>query len=364
MITIFLDSLSGVVDPVFVNHTRGLAIEIHVVVRAGDRLVVYQDPNNGLRARIESPLGPPRSVDPSDILVQRIAGPPLTESPLEMPRGASQWTYLECTGARFNEARLDLDHFSGIPCQSLGIFDISRLDGQSGAGASIFWPPPPSPEAAVRLSFEWLEYRAGAFELNLPAELPPVFGGRFNEARFGLGKKSETYSGVVFEPDDDPDYIVTVINRTSTLVEASDKFTNVPLGFEGNEVPFRAPRSLTLGSASAPARIYLLEEDLAGVIELKAREDGDWGDSIAVSFRPDGPARYQLEMFFSGDRFEGARSLVLGGDTLLPAELTEADLPLCAKRSQPFSTLAAFGVSDGKAAGVRARVTRDRVEGQ
>lgn len=364
VLAIFIDSLSGAVDPVLVNHSLGLAIEIHVVVRAGDRLMVYHDPREGLLARIESPLGPPHPVDPSDILVQRLAGAPLAENPLGMPKGTTHWTYLECTGARFNEALLDEDHFAGIPCQSLGIFDISRLDGNPGAGASIFWPPPPPPEPAVRLSFEWLEYRNGAFNLNLPAELPPVFGGRFNEARFGLGRKSEKYERVVFEPDDDPDYVVTVINRSSTLVEASDKFTNIPLGFEGNEVPFRAPRPLTLGSASAPARIYLLEEGLPGVLELKAREDGEWGNSITVSFRPDGPARYQVEIFFPGDRFEGARSLVLGGKPPLPPAPLEPNLPPCAKKPLPFSSLAAFGVSDGKAAGVRARVTRERTEDQ
>jgi hypothetical protein len=358
-----LEADKGVVDPAFVNHSRGIAIGIETVVRPGDRLVVDYDPDTGLIAHIESPLTPPHPVPQEKIIVKALDDRPVTGNPLAMPRGVSHWTFLECTGARFDEARFDQDHFAGFPCTTLGIFDVSRLDGTGGSGASIFWPPPPPPEPAARLSFHWEEYRNGAFELNLPAELAPVFGGRFNEARFGLGKKSEKFERVVFEPEDDPDFIVTLINANSKLVEASDKFTNVPIGFEGQRAPFRKPRFLTLGDAAAPSRIYLREEGFPGIIELKARENGDWGNQISVSLRPDGPARYQLEIFFEGERFEGARDLVLGGADPIAPPPPPSDLPACARKPLPFASLPAPGVLQGKAAGVRARVTRDRTGG-
>jgi hypothetical protein len=62
-----------------------------------------------------------------------------------------------------------------------------------------------------------------------------------------------------------------------------------------------------------------------------------------VSMRPDGPGRYLLEVGFPGDRFECGRELVLG-----PAE--------------GATTTAAPGILQAKAAGVRARVLRERTE--
>lgn len=352
----------GVVDPAFVNEFAGVVVGVKEVIRPGATLIVEWSDSGAVQARIESPLSPVRSVDSGSIEIQKTHGNVAVTNPLLVPRGQSEWTYLECTGSRFNEADFDVDSFAGLPCISLGIFDVSLWDGTGVAPTSIFWPPPPPPDPSVRLAFEWVEYRSGSFDLNLPAELPPVFGGHFNEARLGLGRKSEVFENVVFEPEDDPDYIVDKINEGSTIVEANDALTNVPLGFSGQTVPFRKPKFLTLGDDRKPAAIYLLEEGLEGTIEVKAREPGDWGNRVSVSVRPSGPARYQVEIYFEGDRFEGARNLVLAGEQPLIPPPPDPNLPACAKKPLAYTTVPAPGVEQAKAAGIRARVKRSRAE--
>ncbi|MHA0110866.1 hypothetical protein ACXYUI_27520, partial [Klebsiella pneumoniae] len=91
---------------------------------------------------------------------------------------------------------------------------------------------------------------------------------RFNNAHFGTGAAaSEIFSGLVLEPPDDPhspasDYIVNALPNTpgagSTLVYAQ-AVAAVPIGWEGQSVPFGPPRRrfLSGGKAGRPAAFYL-----------------------------------------------------------------------------------------------------------
>jgi hypothetical protein len=105
---------------------------------------------------------------------------------------------------------------------------------------------------------------------------------------------------------------------------------------------------LTLGDRERPAALYLEASGLTGVLEIRAREGGTWGNALAVVARPAGPGLYNVEILFPGARFENARQVVAGPS---PPSLAE-------KLLEP----APLGVLQAKAAGVTARVRRDRAE--
>lgn len=229
--------------------------------------------------------------------------------------------------------------------------------------------PGPEPEAAVFGSsdpvldrpaeavFRWERHKPGAFVVNLPADLPARFGSRFNEARFVQGgAAAELYEKVVTEPPDDEDFLVDLIKTRSTLVQADVVAgPRPPLGWEPVQIPFRKPRFLTLGTDGTPARIYLAEEGVDGLIELRAREPGSWGNEIAVAVRQSGPAMYDVSILYHGACFENARKVALGKDLQEPG----LDLPA---QVQKLLQPGPIGVLQAKAAGVQAKVARDRAE--
>lgn len=275
---------------------------------------------------------------------------------LLLPRGRSSWVFRDCFGPRF-----DFSHFAGAGyhtrfagggCIDRAVFDLSH-----------FARVPPAPDSAVfasaicdpplELRFRWAQHQPGAFTLNLPADLPERFGGRFDQARFARGRsedEAELFAGVVTEPAGDPDYIIERVNAASTLVEVSpEPVARVPIGFAAVAIPFRRPVKLKGGAEGERARIYLAEKDVPGFIEVLAAAEGAWGNSVTVAARKSGPARFDVTINFLGARFENARRVVLGGDEL--PTLGEEIL-----RPGPV------GILQAKAAGVRARVTRDRTD--
>ncbi len=275
---------------------------------------------------------------------------------LALPRGRSEWTFLDCYAARFDRDRFDAARFAGGQCLERGIFDISR-----------FAHTPPEPEAAVFVSseadsdppvevrFRWSRHQPAAFVVNLPADLPEPFGGRFDQARFGQsGDEVELYDGVVTEPVGDPDHIVARLAQ-SKLVEARI-VPRVLIGFEAATMPFRRPRERTLsgGSEGEPARLYVAEKDVPGAVEVRAREPGEWGNAIAVTARKSGPARFDVTVRYQAARFENARQVALAGRILKPGE---EPLPALA---EDLLKPGPVGVVHAKAAGVHADVTRDR----
>ncbi len=357
-----ITSLRGTVIPTVINHSAGRKIGLNGILRPGEKAIIEQDANARITMTRERSDGTRERV-PNDIVVVKQAGTQSSGAGLELARGDTQWTFMEGLGPRFDEATFDKAYFAGTPSVTVGMFDLSLLDGKSDSEQSIF-APDPLPEASASVAFRWQAYQGGAFEMRLPSELRPVFGGRFNEARFGLGTVEEDgirkalvvpFSGVVFDPPEDKDYIVRRFEKNSVdprffVVEASDAFTDPLLGFVANVVPFRAPRYLTRGDDNTEAKIFLREPDSGRLIQLKAAEPGEWGNQIAVAVRPDGPGRFQVEIQFAGDRFESARSLVAGPPEA--PETKEGPLSLAPKQSP--------GVMRAKAAGVSAKVTRSR----
>jgi hypothetical protein len=291
--------------------------------------------------------------------------------PLRFPRGPMQLTYMNCHEARFDRVVFasesasaetsggEVARFAGGRCHEWAVFDISRFsDARPDGDASLFGPPTPVPDPPVQVQVHWTRHQPGAFTVNLPADLDEAFGARFNGGRFGLASGSpEQYNGVITEPASDPDYIVKRINAKSTLVKASAcPGPTSPPGFEAVTIPFLHPRShkLTGGSVTEFARIFLAESGVSGLIELQAREKGPWGNTIAITARQAGPARFDVTVGYVGLHFENARQIALAGRILRPNE-------------DPLSQVAAqilkpgtVGVLQAKAAGVRADVTRDR----
>jgi hypothetical protein len=265
---------------------------------------------------------------------------------LSLPLGRSRWRYLDCYGPRFNYAYFDRATFPGGLCYERGVFDISRFaNAPPEALAAVFTGLNDPPAAEVEIQFTTVRYQPGAFRVHLPADLPENFGGRFNLARFGQGKeKPELYEKVVTEPASDANHVTKVFDR-SPLIEAMI-VPRVPLGWVAAAIPFREPRSLTLGDARTQAGIYLNEEGIDGFLLIQAREPGAYGNHIAISIRPSGPAMYDFAVIYEGVPFENARQTVLGQPLAL---LTQESL-------EPGPA----GVLQAKAAGVHAVVSREQ----
>jgi predicted Zn-dependent protease len=134
-------------------------------------------------------------------------------------------------------------------------------------------------------------------------------------------------------------------------------------------LPLRKPAFLTLGRKDRAARLYLKEKGQKGFTAITARREGIWGNEIAVTAQPAGPAMFDVSIIYKGDCFECAREIVLGREI----GTTQA----CRKGTQKHSEKAALqegmpalvkellrpgtmGVLQAKAAGIRADVARDR----
>jgi hypothetical protein len=338
--TLEIRSAGGVLAPGVTGLSLGLEIRVLAALAPGEKVVVRGNPSGALEGEIVGADGAVRPL-PASALRLRSAAPGLT-----LPRGRTEWLYVEGLGSRFDQALFDEARFAGFPCTEVGIFDASRFSPAEPV-SPVFAPAPTGPSAEVVL--RWSNHRPGAFAVNLPADLPSRFGGRFDEARFGVPAPEE-YNGLVTEPEDDPSHFAKVLPRehgTSTLVWA-ETVDRVPLGFEGARMPFRKPRFLTLGSGEAAARLYLTEPGVPGAVKIEALRKGASGNEISVVTRPAGPGAFDVLVSFAGGRFENARQVALG----VPLPALAADL----MKPGPI------GILQAKAAGVEARVTRDRTE--
>jgi hypothetical protein len=269
---------------------------------------------------------------------------------LILPRGRSQWSYLDCYGTRFNNAWFDT-RFSGGLCAERAVFNISRFTRMPpGAEASVFASSGAITDPPVEIRFHWSWHQPGAFIVNLPADLPERFGGRFNQLRFAkAGGQPEEFKNVVTEPTTDPDYLITRLGESKLLKVNPQPVGRVPIGFEAAVMPFRRPRFLTGGTDNRPARIFLAEKDVEGFIEVSAFQAGAWGNSIALAARKAGPARFDVTVSYQAARFENARRVALGG----------AELPALA---QDILRPGPVGILQAKAAGVHVKVSRDRAD--
>jgi hypothetical protein len=332
----------GVAGPGLADLQAGWRVTLLVHFAPGERARLRRGPGGELEAEVFDVDGRPSPVPAENILVSGDSA-----AVLQVPQGISHWVFLDCLGSRFDRACFDKNRFPGGFCLDRGVFDISRFGPGDGPLKTVFaWPAGADPEPAAEVSLHWVEHLPGAFTVNLPADLAPRFGGRFNQARFALdGQSAEFYPFTVTEPAGDPDYLPDLLNASSNLIKAK-VVDSVPLGWQAVAMPFRKPRGLTVGSETQAARIYLSEEGIAGFLELEAKIPGAAGNSIRVAARKSGPALFDVTVVFDGGRFEMARQVVLGEP--LPA--------LTSKLLQPGPV----GLLQAKAGGVRVGVTREK----
>jgi hypothetical protein len=283
---------------------------------------------------------------------------------LALQPGDSTWRFLDALSARYDrtdyydpsQPKDQRPVFPGLVFTEYGVFNVSRFANRPPELLAAAYAPGEGPYGeSVHIHLEWLRYRPGAFQVNLPEDLPARFGGRFNGARFGQRRgQPERYDGAVLEPEDDANALPTLISALPSRLVTARYVDSVPLGWEAFEVPFRQPQFLTLGDERQPARLYLREgAGLGRFVEVEALEAGEYGNRIALSARAAGPAQYEVAVIYEGDRFENARKLVLGAD------LAQArnDLPA---QVQTLLRPGLIGVLQAKAAGIRASVTRNR----
>ncbi|HYH80818.1 MAG TPA: hypothetical protein VEX86_13545 [Longimicrobium sp.] len=343
---------------------------------------------------------------------------------LHLPRGEVRWTYTECHGARLDQAALARardggvlrTRFPGAGCVEMGILDVSRLvrRGSDPGAALVAGGPGAAPEVELRV--EWTRHRPGSFELRLPARLPEHLGAALDAARLGAAEQprkpgaagaalapAEVFPGVVSEPAGDPDDLVARLSAAG-LVSVTRK-ERAPIGWTPVPIPFRRPRvhRLSRGRDDRPARLYLADPDVPGVVfeltakalppadaagrrielspeEQEARAKGAWGNAIEVGvapFVPQGadpgdppvPGRFTVTVAFAAARVESAREAARGGEFVPSgAAAPDADEP-CRCATVPHGPPGApaagggrtpVGVLHAKAAGVAVRVIRER----
>jgi len=324
-----LYSLRGVDRPRLTRRdTRGW-VRVNAVVPAEWTLHVRLLDDGQLQAWMDTPDGQHR--DLTDVL-------DVYPSPdvLRLPIGESQWRYSDCFGARFNSAffgsrpsrgrprKLDVvpGHFAGGEvCQSPGIFNQSRFYDPDQPGTETVFGTQAELDHPVALSTFWYRtHQAGCFELQLPTDLPPQFGGRFNTARFtGPGV---TYTAAIFDLPEDPQALdeqvkarpgmvtahVTLIPDRLPAPNGVPLFDDIPV----YDVPFKDDRPLVGGSKDQYARLYLRQPGVLGGVELRATDVGEWGNAITVS-APDSdvPGAFDVTVTYTGqDVFENARPKV------------------------------------------------------
>ena len=202
----------------------------------------------------------------------------------------------------------------GQVCREVGVFNLSRFrdeerrpDYQPIFGARTAVEPP----AACHFSYR--VHLPGRFELELPADLPPQFGGRFNSARFTHRSKADgiAFTAAIFDLPEDPHALDEQVRAQPTLVTARVEI----LPDEGApiyDVPFNPWRPLTGGDATHHACAYLRQPGVPGVVKLEAKEPGAWGNLIVVSAPlSETPGGFDVTVRYTGqDVFENARPKV------------------------------------------------------
>ena len=288
---------------------------------------------------------------------------------LELAPGKTTWLYLDCDDARFDRDRYDRVDFPGLACQERGIFDASLFTrsrdvaGEEEDPRAHFGDALATARSTSEIGLAWEHHAPGAFRVDLPADLDRAFGARFDADRFATPRDSaEAYPGVIVDVLGDlsdtianVDNLATRINANSRLVSAKI-VARVPIGFEPLEMPFHRPRQRFLhnGRGDAPARLYLMDPGSSVFIEIRARNNGTYGDAIAVTARVAGPARFDVTVAYEGARTENARLTAFAGENVPP----ERD-PLPALVAEILKPRPA-GIVQAKAAGVRADVSRER----
>ncbi|MGH9935169.1 MAG: hypothetical protein ACREAM_02930, partial [Blastocatellia bacterium] len=334
----------GADGPRFFNLTTAQRVRVKTVISPGEKLTLRRGADGSLQAEIIAPDGAKRPAPAEQT----------SEAALVLPRGRSQWIYLDCAGARFDQARFNQSRFAGGSCDERGVFNISHFENTPPETENTVFASSRAPsDPPVEVRFRWAQFQPGAFVVNLPDDLPERLGGRFNQSFFAdTAATVEEYKGVVTEPRGDKNHLVKRIEEKDSKLVKAEIVERVPLGFEAVNLPIRRPsvRKLTGGRGSVTAQIFLAEKDVPGFIRLSAKEPGEWGNAVAVTAQQSGPAQFNVTIGFEGARFESARRITLGAEQL-PSLVEDLLKP------------GPLGVLQAKAAGIQAEVTRDRTEG-
>ena len=375
-----IDATHGVAGPRLSDPAAGWSVRITAAFGAGARLVLLPLSDGGVqvdvteRGELRTLPADQVHVDPAPVT----SGPGSPGGPstrhgrtaaLTVRRGRNRWSWTECDAARFDSAVFDTDRFAGGPCTEQAVFDVSHFAAPPGPGAPVpaVFADSGTVEPTGHVHVVWDAHTAGAFEVNLPADLDARFGQPFDVARFG-SEGPERFDGVVTDPDTDADALGNRLASSSLVRTAS--VPTVPIGWRLVALPFRTPVHLTLGrdelgggvgaepgappappdadSLDGVARLYLSAPGLEpGFLLVRAAERGAWGNDVSVSVRLVGPEIYDVEVHYPGARFENARATVLG--------------PSAPTLAQDLLMPSPVGVGTAKAAGIRATVTRDGV---
>lgn len=339
-----LASRNGVDRPRLTNRASGRWIEIEGVVPAGMTLHARQAEDDILTAWIDGPGRLPRDVT-DRLRTGWRDRPDLAPVPgvLTLPIGQSTWVYSDCYGDRFDEATFGRrrrrgraprqttvpGHYAGgAECHAPAIYDeswyVSREDDPADlVHATVYGSRGVVLQPQATATFKYSTHQAGRFELQLPADLPRQLGGRFNVARYTARDVSNeevrrnrfTYEAATFDVPRDPHALVNQLAARPGVVTGSLKLDRdagddaVPIAV----LPFKLDQPLVGGDASHPARAYLSQPGVDGLVKLTAREPGDWGNLIRVA-APEStvPGAFDVTIIYAGqDVYENARPKVL-----------------------------------------------------
>ncbi len=314
-----LTSQTGVDRPRLAQLDSGGWVRVNAVIPAGFTLHVRQTDDGQLTAWMDAPG---RASHDLTSVLEAQPGPDV----LRLPIGESRWQYTDCYGDRYGAAyfgrrprpsRVDRlpvvpGHFAGGEvCHSPGVFNLSRFHNPEKAGTeTVFASRLATLEPQAMSAFVYLTHQAGRFELQLPADLPPQFGGRFNMARFG-SQESVVYEAAIFDLPEDPQALDEQVKARPSMVTARVELVpdeEVPI----HDVPFTDDRPLEGGGQDSYARAYLRQPGVPGLVELRAKEVGDWGNLILISApASETPGAFDVTVTYTGrDVFENARPKV------------------------------------------------------
>jgi hypothetical protein len=313
-----LTSHTGVDRPRLTRRDTGNWVQVNAVIPGGFTLHVRPTDEDGLEAWMEAPGRA------SHNLSSALEAQPGPEA-LCLPVGESRWLYNDCFGDRFDAAyfghrprrgrrpRQEIvpGHFAGGEvCHSPGTFNLSRFyDAAQPGTETVFGSRQAEIATQATSAFVYLTHQAARFELRLPRDLPPQLGGRFNTARFA--GEGTLYGAAIFDLPEDPRALDEQVKARPAMVTAHVALVadeQVPI----YDVPFNTDRPLVGGSHDRYARAYLRQPGVPGLVELRAKEPGEWGNLILIT-APDAetPGAYDITATYTGqDVFENARQKV------------------------------------------------------
>jgi hypothetical protein len=163
-------------------------------------------------------------------VVQFSAGPEV----LVLQPGETEYEYRDCYGDRFDSAysgarsrrakpleEVPAHYAGGQACHTPGVFNATEFADESRGMLTVLASRSDASEPQASVSFVHQVHQAGHFELQLPADLPPRFGGRFNEARFAHAAGGAlVYPEAVFDLPEDPKALDEQIKAKPGMVVA------------------------------------------------------------------------------------------------------------------------------------------------